>query len=160
MMVCALKKLHVNVTINLQSLLYLCLVISGCIKHNKNSGPRLAVALLSNYCYLPGLGALQVHQCRCIRVGIDGRRRMSGTWGWDRRGRSQQESGGGSGRDKVRMSGASRWERHGLVKVFLLVGYVLVYGMFYRRRSRSQSGGGTSDPFPEVQYLECPERGN
>ena len=35
MIVCSLKKLHVNVTTNLQSLLYLCLVLSGCVKHNR-----------------------------------------------------------------------------------------------------------------------------
>ena len=31
-MVCSYKK-HVNVTTNLKSLLYLCLVLSGCVKH-------------------------------------------------------------------------------------------------------------------------------
>ena len=51
---------------------------------------------------------------------------------------------------------ARRGRRHGgekvSTKISMLVGCVLVYGWFYRVRSVQQTGGGTSDPFWNVQH--------
>ena len=35
-------------------------------------------------------------------------------------------------------------------KLSPIVGYVLIYGRFYREGSGSQTGGGTPDPFQDV----------
>ena len=61
---------------------------------------------------------------------------------------------GRSGWERVWTEGAAEQSGPGQAKLFLLVRYVSEYGRFYRRRSGSQTGHGTSDPFWDVQYTK------
>ena len=119
----------------------------------KVSGPRLAAATPSTYCYFPVLRSIQGPGYQSRWYGEGGRGRTSGTRGRDLGSGSQRGSGavrGGRG-----PGWQVRWVRagYGQEKLFPMVGYFLVYRKFYGG-SVGKERDGTSDTFQHTQYMK------
>ena len=127
-------------------------LFSAPCRHWYVLGPRLTAAAPSNKATRPGYGHYRVLDTAGFGLG------QTGEDGRERDGGGRWASG--TGRNSRGLGWpAWRGRRHGKAKISTLAGYVSVYGRFYGDRLGRQTGGGTSDPFRNVQHPERSERG-